>query len=224
MNFTGRINYVLREFTAFTTNDKGMLNLQLAAVDWDHDHWQGEFYPHDLPSQWRLTYYANEYRQVLVPARYWDNAGLAQAAQWYEDVQEAFRFYLLLPSHLLHSSEQPMVLQSLDVFKEKLGGVLLDAAAEDVQVLSRSLEGRYPNAEMFYRGDSSPKDRIRLWRSARGPTAAVLDCAKPHDLKTLRMFIEQFIAQSAADQAIMFIDGDIGSLNDATIIAELLGY
>ncbi|MEN8128754.1 MAG: hypothetical protein ABFS45_00885 [Pseudomonadota bacterium] len=201
-----------------------MLNLQLAAVDWDHDHWQGEFYPHDLPSPWRLTYYANEYRQVLVPTRCWDKAGLAPAAQWYEDVHEAFRFYLLLPSHLLYPSGQPMALRSLDAFKEKLGGVILDAAIEDVQLLGRSLEGHYPNAEIFYRDDSSPKDTLRHWRSTRGRTAAVLDCTKPHELKTLRMYIERFIAQSAADQAILFIDGDIGSLNDATTIAQLLGY
>ncbi|MCP4409874.1 MAG: DUF72 domain-containing protein [Gammaproteobacteria bacterium] len=208
----------------FTTNDKGMLNLQLAAVDWDHDHWQGEFYPHDLPVQWRLTYYANEYRRVLVPEQYWSDAGLVQADQWYEDVHEAFRFYLSLPAHLFHPSEQLMVLQSLDAFKEKLGGVLLDAAAEDVQELGRLLAGRYPNAELFYRDDSSPKDMLRRWRGMRGRTAAVLDCTNPRDLKTLRMYIERFISQSGADEAAMFIDGDIGNLNDAVTIAQLLGY
>ena len=41
--------------------------LLLRARDWEHPAWNQEFYPDDLPEDWRLSYYANEFPVVLVP-------------------------------------------------------------------------------------------------------------------------------------------------------------
>ena len=68
--------------------------MRVGACDWDHAHWQGSFYPDDLPVDWRLTFYANEYTAVLVPESKWRIQGV-DFEQWAEDVPEGFRFYLL---------------------------------------------------------------------------------------------------------------------------------
>lgn len=64
--------------------------LLLGCYDWDHPDWVPGFYPEDLPADWRLSYYANEHRVVLVPAARLHDA--TAIAQWVQDVDVGFRF------------------------------------------------------------------------------------------------------------------------------------
>lgn len=54
------------------------------------------FYPDDLPTEWRLTYFANELTGVLVPRSEWAGASPAALGQWRQDVPVRFRLYLEL--------------------------------------------------------------------------------------------------------------------------------
>jgi uncharacterized protein YecE (DUF72 family) len=67
--------------------------LRVGAVGWDHAHWLETYYPHDLPVEWRLGFYANEFPAVLVPQNQWREQW-QQLADWAEDVPDEFRFYL----------------------------------------------------------------------------------------------------------------------------------
>jgi len=72
--------------------------IRVGACDWQHPQWQNCFYPDDLPQDWRLSYYANEFSTVLVPQSQWQASWQAEGAdfeQWAEDVPEGFRFYFL---------------------------------------------------------------------------------------------------------------------------------
>ena len=66
--------------------------IRVGACDWDHAHWQESFYPDDLPEDWRLTYYANEFSCVLVPEDKWQDADLEE---WEDSVPDGFLFYFL---------------------------------------------------------------------------------------------------------------------------------
>jgi len=68
--------------------------VRVGVCDWDQPHWLGSFYPEDLPEDWRLSYYANEFSAVLVPETKW-RAENVDFEQWAEDVPEGFRFYFL---------------------------------------------------------------------------------------------------------------------------------
>lgn len=67
--------------------------LRVGAVGWDHAHWLDTYYPHDLPAEWRLSFYANEFPSVLVPQEQWHEQW-QQLEDWAEDVPDEFRFYL----------------------------------------------------------------------------------------------------------------------------------
>ncbi len=69
--------------------------MRVGAYDWEHEHWQGRFYPQDLPDDWRLGYYANVFSSVLVPEAKWSALNV-DFEQWEEDVHNDFRFYFLL--------------------------------------------------------------------------------------------------------------------------------
>ncbi len=81
-------------------HDKSII---VGACDWEHEHWLGCFYPDDLPEDWRLSYYANEFSGVLLPQDKWCNDN-ADFEQWLEDVPEGFRFYLLSENLTLDDS------------------------------------------------------------------------------------------------------------------------
>lgn len=52
------------------------------------------FYPDDLPDEWRLAYFANQFRAVLVPRSAWQVRPAFDCADWRSDVHAAFRFFL----------------------------------------------------------------------------------------------------------------------------------
>lgn len=69
----------------------------VGAWGWRHPEWlQDVFYPDDLPSDWQLSYYSNEFDLVVVPAAYWSAQGYGDE-DWLDEVEEDFVFYIDWP-------------------------------------------------------------------------------------------------------------------------------
>ena len=66
----------------------------VGALGWQHDEWEGTYYPADLPEEWRLSYYANDFSGVMVAEREWRQASPGELGQWRSDTPEGFRFFL----------------------------------------------------------------------------------------------------------------------------------
>lgn len=96
-------------------------SLQIGSIGWQHAHWDTAFYPEDLPADWRLTYYANEFSCVLLPLA----ALVAEeldVAQLCDDVPDGFTFYLL-------HEDAPWSSQLDDLagaFGDRLGAIIND--------------------------------------------------------------------------------------------------
>ena len=86
---------------------------------WNHVS-GGDFYPPELPDDWRFCYYSNNLRSVLVPQENWDAVQRADVAQWLEDSDPAFRFVLELPATLGLPLTQGKREQALAQFLETL--------------------------------------------------------------------------------------------------------
>lgn len=72
--------------------------IDIVPADCRHDAWTGAFYPDDLPEDWQLAYFSNEYGAALVPAARWLGQDPAVAGIWAEDVHDGFRIYLECPA------------------------------------------------------------------------------------------------------------------------------
>ncbi len=71
----------------------------MGACDWRHPAWNNDYYSEDLPEDWHLGFYSNEFPVVFVPASRWlDNDALSE---WGEDVSDSFRFVLEIPAEVL---------------------------------------------------------------------------------------------------------------------------
>lgn len=74
-----------------TTAEKPLL---FGCADWQHARWEAEYYPADLPADWRLSYYANDMDCVLLPEQCWRGVDAAVLEGWREDVAPGFLFFL----------------------------------------------------------------------------------------------------------------------------------
>jgi uncharacterized protein YecE (DUF72 family) len=97
----------------------------------------GDFYPSELPDDWRFCYYSNNLRSVLVPQETWDAVQRSDVAQWLEDSDPAFRFVVELPATLglpltQHKREQALAqfLETLEPVAPRTAGLLLRIAPD----------------------------------------------------------------------------------------------
>ena len=102
--------------------------LDIVTRGWDLPGWAGSFYPPDLPSEWRLSYFANEFPAVLVPAGSWVRATAEQLGEWAEDAPTDFRFYLELPPRERDMGALPRAVSALGA---RLSGWVGDAPAHE---------------------------------------------------------------------------------------------
>ncbi len=94
--------------------------LSLGLVDWRHARWQGDYYPEDLPVDWRLGYYANECGCVLLPVAAWPGVDADELEECVDDLPDSFRFYLQVGGAATELAGQ------LDTYAGFIGALLVD--------------------------------------------------------------------------------------------------
>ena len=185
------------------TDTEHARGLRLGVRGWRHAHWMHSYYPDDLPEDWQLSYYANEFSSVLVPASYFVEAH--DVAQWLEDVPDSFRFYFELPA-------DPAALNSFsqdcDIAGHQLAGIILS----DTRALPVELPLYTPQ---------------NLWRPGQALTSDVaLLAINEADLKTQRQWLQSFAGQCKGNCSAVLVSDerpDMGKLRQLRTLIELLG-
>lgn len=119
--------------------NKSCARVTVAAYGWSHPGWCGNFYPDDLPEDWQLSYYSNEFRAVVVPVSAWVGVDMSSIEAWLDDVSQDFVFYLEVADATHDGAKLAGVFA---LFGEQLGGILLHPieADADLTMVSASLE------------------------------------------------------------------------------------
>ena len=107
-------------------------NLQIGTFGWRFDAWRGGFYPEDMPEEWMLDYYANNYHVVLVPESEWLNWDDDQIVECLESVEEGFGFYFEV-IEICSQIKQDQLAKIYDVFSECASGIVVFSEASDIQ-------------------------------------------------------------------------------------------
>jgi hypothetical protein len=191
-------------------------------IGWDYPAWIGEFYPDDLPSEWRLTYYANEFPGVLIPQQILTALNAQKMRDWDADVGEGFRFYFLINQMV----DSKIWSDISDCLKEKFGGLVVDSSClEACAKKSYQLDLGLKCYTLISKGnlaDDLPlraldKKRIAVPFSARDLT----------DLRSQRKFMEHLAdLVSSETEVLLILDGNpppINKLRDLRTLAQLLG-
>lgn len=226
--------------------------LLVGANGWVHASWRDRFYPEDLPDDWQLTYYSNEFRVVLLPTHYWDIAGEGPS-QWLDACDGDFAFVVEVPAELIQRAlHDPVGREDLVVWSNRcqtLGpqclGLLVEVRDEvDAGALEPLLadlsEAFNVCVEIVGAGA-----RDALWRLAQnlqlglvwdgqgesprfgwGELAVTRLRRAPADLRGLRRVVEHACELTATPRtAVLLVDiepPDIEVMRQAEVIANLL--
>lgn len=132
------------------------MEIFVGAWGWKHASWENDvFYPDDLPADWRLSYYSNEFELAVIPADYWSRAETDEE-DWLDDVGDDFEFYLQWPLTGFDEQDLQKCRRFIDAAGEQIVSVLVDQqqwlTASETQrqtlvELSRRVAVRYFNSD-----------------------------------------------------------------------------
>jgi len=186
--------------------------LRLGAFGWKHPDWRNDFYPDDLPEDWQLSYYANEFSCVLVPASYWAQQPL-DVEQMLDDVPDDFVFYLQGPTN---HDEQTALRDVIDQLGQRLGGIITDRPLASV-----GSELQYCYAQ--------PSDQARgIWTPHHPASSGVAVLSlQQSDIRTWRRWLERFSESAGGDLKALLVSDDepeMQQLQQLKTLLELMGF
>jgi len=123
------------------------LEILVGAWGWKHTLWGNDlFYPDDLPADWRLSYYSNEFDMAVIPSEYWASVD-SEEEDWLDDVDDDFEFYLHWPLGDIDVSSVTKCREFIDEAGDQVAALLVDqlqwvAATEQQRQVLEELSGQ----------------------------------------------------------------------------------
>jgi hypothetical protein len=217
----------------------------IGARGWRHESWVGDFYPEDMPHEWWLAYYSNEFDSVLVPWEYLKDAHPDTLQIWIEEANERFAFFI----ELSLSASKDLVVKVLEALGPRLGGILLNditnqdeitsdvlAAADWIEIakafapIAVNRKSFTPSGDLiaqqhqwgcYWRPDAE------LCHECHGDLGiAEIHCGTIHDPKSLKNILEHCRSMQGPTTIGLFFDGNaprIEEMRNAIMILQMLG-
>lgn len=99
-----------------------MTNVLIGAGSWQSPRWEQEYYPDDLPEEWQLSYYANEFSTALIDChRYLGAESLDYLAEILEDCHDEFRPVLSVDSRKVTPQQAVELIDFLELLDPEIG-------------------------------------------------------------------------------------------------------
>jgi uncharacterized protein YecE (DUF72 family) len=106
--------------------------VRLGTCAWSHEQWRGSFYPHDLPPERWLEFYARYFSAVEVDSTFYSAPAEETVLRWAEGTPASFRFACKLPRAITHAcrlrdctAEFNAFLRALEPLGSKLSVILI---------------------------------------------------------------------------------------------------
>lgn len=177
--------------------------MDVGAWGWASARWCREYYPEEMPEEWRAAYYANEFCCAGLPAETWS---APQLKAWCEDLPATFALWLECGQMQLADSA---TLPALAALGERLAGVWLRANADAGPLREAGI--RVIDAPWDAR-DGTGKASAGLYR----PGASL-------DLRAARGVLEAFAAVPGPQRRQLLVEGSPTQLARLRELGELLG-
>ena len=189
--------------------------LELAACGWLPADWSCMFYPEDLPEEWRVSYYANEFDCVLLSANDW-NVPKAQASFWKSEIATDFRFYLEITPQLLQSAGWSQVRGAVEEYlASQLKGLLLPEAA-----MSAVPQGWHDSFALHVQ---RPDDWLTVTPVGAEAQIGLLKVDQAFTPQDLRKMFERLQRQTMHPDVTLFMDAPWAVLEQFRLMKQLYG-
>lgn len=218
----------------------------IGACGWQHPGWLETFYPGDLPDEWKLGYYGNEYSVVLIPASYWQQADVS-VQEWLDETDNSPAFVSEWPAT---AAAQQVARKGMTLlgarglgFVIELTQIPVNAEVESYQALQANYALSFDIAGLTEQGQ---KEVLLLLNQTMGESnfgvcwhgepgkenclalgqLGLTRISSVSNPKDLRRILESIIAHSQPHRKqVLMVDGqppDIHLIENAGIILDLL--
>lgn len=190
-------------------------SLELAAYGWSPANWLTAFYPDDLPEDWQVSYYANEFSHILIPADEWRQP-LSQAVFWRQEVSPDFGFYLELDRELLNSEHWSQVQQVIEQkLVKQVRGLLV--TADISAAIPTNWQGLFPlhvlpPGQWLAQMPDDANTQVGLLRSS--------EKLSPQELRGIFEYLQQ---HSGHPDVLLFVDAPWITLEQLRLMQQLYG-
>jgi len=180
--------------------------IDIAAFGWSHKHWLSSYYPDDLPEDWQLAYYSNEFDAVMVPSTYWLDSSIADCEQWLDEVHDDFSFYVQCSAAMFDALPAAKVFDQLKVLQPQLSALVFDGDERELHpdtkaqmiFLAESLDVELVGINLSSGGRALwLPDDSQTGAEPRAQQFSKIACIKNelNDLREVRAVFEVFISQ-----------------------------
>ena len=195
--------------------EQTLAELVVGARGWLHEHWQDSYYPEDIPDDWRLGFYANEFNTLLVPWEHW-NGSVDELEGGLEDTDDDFHLYLELPA-----TQQSLPSHLSQVSDRVTGLVCTKGDPESWQ--AEAAKWQPPILAALAKQDAGFQ---RFAAAAGKPVSLVLiDSTGVGDLSMMREQLELALVDTGPRLDFIFMDEkpDTAAMQNTRVMAELMG-
>ena len=183
--------------TSYTDSARSCI---VGSVAWLHKEWLESYYPEDLPEDWRLSFYANDFNGLLLKSA--DIIPGLMGDNFQDEVSDDFRIFVL-------QNDMPIaeIIQQSAVLSEHFG-MILASDGQLYSALNQPLgQWRYSSAGLM------------------DTNCLVLDNIDGKDLKYWRQQLETLQPLENGQRLIFcqHVKGDIELLNNIKMMTEMMG-
>ena len=197
-------------------SEQFLADVVVGARGWLHEHWAESFYPEDIPEDWRLGFYANEFNTLLVPWPQWRES-VEALEEGLEDTSDEFHLYLELPDE-----HQALPAHLSDIKDNVTGLICTESAAKDWQAEAASLKIKLlvvqaKKNELF--------QKVKQYSSEAKVELVLMNSAEIDDLAMMREQLEMALKETEIRLDFIFTDEkpDMEAMQNTRMIAELMG-
>jgi len=206
--------------------------ISIGARGWQHPGWCNSYYPEDLPSDWRLDFYANEFQQLLLPYAGWSQATAADVEQWLAATDSDFRWFAELPGLQVARSALD-TLRALAGLGGRLHGICVDDSTTDARTNADNapelLAELAEIAPLYRREGTTPIEPLAInhqWRPLKNestaPRLVIASSATNHSAIQLRGVVEALQTSGIENsETLLFVDGAPPAIDDMRLLQQL---
>lgn len=99
---------------------KGNYNIRIGTSGWHYNHWQGLFYPAQLPKSKWLEYYAENFDTVEINNTFYQLPKEVSLKRWHKQVPENFIYTVKTNRYITHIKRLKEVSEALERFFERI--------------------------------------------------------------------------------------------------------
>ena len=203
-------------------------NMFIGCYGWRHSAWRGSFYPDDLPEDWQLAYYSNEFNCVLVPAGDWIKNEGFDLGDSLEDSAEGFRVIVECPPSVASDADEfSLFCAQVNELGAHAGGVLL-LQSSLASIKDGQLSALPALAPLYCRNITSTIEKLQpVWQPEAPIMSSLAILDRPlTDLKQVRAWLESFVSeQSHGVKTVIYQQPEpiIEQLQQMKTLVEIMG-